>query len=780
MENTEKNIRIQTRILSIACLGLGILAFFSPVWPGGDAASHIGGLTVWVGLIEVYHGFRRNKRWSRRNAMYSGAFSLLIGVILINAKLLQLEALKIIIAAIFLIEALRYFRNHVRQFPIAHKKLTFDLIAGFGNSILVLGIFFFSDKGVIWLTAMVIALRHAGIGISLLAAPVGELDQVSEDIVSEMGLDKYEPLPALAQSIEDDELQRAPYDRRWVLLFIALLFFIHLGRMGFDRSAIGILSPLLATIGDMVIALIISYAVIWPFRMGFKKISGWVDDHLWGWVLSAKKVPGIVQWLKQLISRILKRRMRTAIQFRKAGYSFRTALRTGLRLGLPWSALLAAIMPVLGMSWYFDTENWASGIWDRWAALRTDAWRMAMIEASGENVDDPKAFQYLPQGITDTTDFSFVVVGDPGEGDASQLILKDQILKVTNRPEVKFLVISSDVVYPSGAVKDYEKKFWMPFKGVEKPVLAIPGNHDWYDALDGFTATFFEPVAAKKALMARVEADLALSSTTDSKIESMIEKCARWRMEYGVPTGFQKAPFFQVATKDFVLITLETGISRQIDTLQMQWLKSVLDASKNKYVMVLLGHPFYAIGEYQGSMNPKFEELHALLRKYKVPLIMAGDTHDLEYYLEAPKNPDDHEMHHFVNGGGGAYLSIGTAFAKPENMPTNEYAFFPAKAPLEQKIERLTGWYKYPAWWYTKKFDGWPFSTEWLSAAFDYNESPFFQSFVEVSVEGSQNRIRLIPYSNKGRIKRSEISVSGKLSNAPEGEYMEWVFPLNN
>ena len=53
-------------------------------------------------------------------------------------------------------------------------------------------------------------------------------------------------------------------------------------------------------------------------------------------------------------------------------------------------------------------------------------------------------------------------------------------------------MLSSDVIYPSGAMKDYEAKFWLPFKGVDKPVYAIPGNHDWYDALEGFNATFLE------------------------------------------------------------------------------------------------------------------------------------------------------------------------------------------------------------------------------------------------------------------------------------------------
>ena len=64
-------------------------------------------------------------------------------------------------------------------------------------------------------------------------------------------------------------------------------------------------------------------------------------------------------------------------------------------------------------------------------------------------------------------------------------MLRDQLLSVASRPDVRFVVVSSDVVYPTGAMKDYEAKFWLPFKGVTMPVYAIPGNHDWYDALEG-------------------------------------------------------------------------------------------------------------------------------------------------------------------------------------------------------------------------------------------------------------------------------------------------------
>ena len=139
-------------------------------------------------------------------------------------------------------------------------------------------------------------------------------------------------------------------------------------------------------------------------------------------------------------------------------------------------------------------------------------------------------------------------------------------------------------------------------------------------------------------------------------------------------------------------------------------------------------------------------------------------------------------MHHFVNGGGGAYLSIGTALAKAYAMPTEDYAFYPSKDPLISKINKNTSWYKYPAWWYTKKFDGWPFSAEWLSAAFDYNVAPFFQSFMEVRVEPSKKRVRYILYSQYGPLQWKDITTTPGVR--PDGikpeDFVEWSFPMKD
>src|SRR5262249_24385469 len=130
--------------------------------------------------------------------------------------------------------------------------------------------------------------------------------------------------------------------------------------------------------------------------------------------------------------------------------------------------------------------------------------------------------------------------------------------------------------------------------------------------------------------------------------------------------------------------------------------------------------------------------------------------------------------------GGGAYLSFGTALAWPAAPPTKEWAFYPDRQAVASKIEARTPWWKRPAWWWTTSLGCWPISAEWMSAAFDYNVAPFFQSFVEVRVERSANRVVLRPYGVHGRLRWRDISHSASLAAAAAGEDQpaEWIIPM--
>jgi 3',5'-cyclic AMP phosphodiesterase CpdA len=373
------------------------------------------------------------------------------------------------------------------------------------------------------------------------------------------------------------------------------------------------------------------------------------------------------------------------------------------------------------------------------------------VVGAGRTTLDAGGFTVTPGNVTGTEPFSFIVIGDTGEGDASQQVLKDSLLRAANADDVKFVVLSSDVVYPTGAMKDYEARFWLPFKGVTKPIYAIPGNHDWYDALEGFVATFFEPESARLAMRARIAADGGLSSTTDARIEEFINRAAFLRRQYGVQTGTQAAPFFQVQTPGFALIAVDTGVLRGVDPEQLKWLRATLEASRGKLVMAVLGHPFFAGGHDVSVGDDEFTVVRDLLRSYGVRIVMAGDTHDLEYYEEIQQNGDAPiSVHHWVNGGGGAYLSFGSALAWPSKPDVTNWAYYPKRDVVMDKIAVYTPLWKWPAWVWTRTFGAWPSSPEWLSAMFDYNVAPFFQSFVVVTVDPAAKQVTLRPWGING------------------------------
>jgi hypothetical protein len=60
-------------------------------------------------------------------------------------------------------------------------------------------------------------------------------------------------------------------------------------------------------------------------------------------------------------------------------------------------------------------------------------------------------------------------------------------------------------------------------------------------------------------------------------------------------------------------------------------------------------------------------EIYELLRRYHVDVVMGGDTHAYQRYQVRYTAEDgaEHTMHHFVNGGGGAYLSRPVDFGWP-------------------------------------------------------------------------------------------------------------------
>jgi hypothetical protein len=649
----------------------------------------------------------------------------------------------------------------------------------------------------LWLLRHLVGPAQAvGIAIGIYVAAAGWRMLLSPDVSapaaaeaesthpdSKLGLP---PNPILARLRSNAVLRANDVSRSDVelVLTLAVVFFlIHLGRMPTADSLLGVISPFVATAGDVLMTVAVAAFLLLPARLLWRKLTRPVERLAWSLRVSAAdgQVPmkPAVAWLN---GHWLDWRFAFSDRLRTARTSLPAALLLILRLGLPLTAFFVAINPIWGFTWYFNTENWATGIYQKMTQLRVDPWRVAMIDAVarayGGNIDD--LVRIRPAGMDGAGDFSFLVIGDTGEGDPSQYSLLSRYLELGRRDDVKFLVVASDVIYPAGAMSDYEFNFYLPFKGFTKPIYAIPGNHDWFDALEGFNANFLEPKAARAAIEARVEADLHLTSTTDKRIDGLVREAGRLRQLYGISTGGQHAPFFELQTEQFALIAIDTGILRSVDERQWAWLERALTRSRGKFVMAIVGHPRFAGGHDMTVGAEKFAALYELLTRNGVVVAMAGDTHDFEYYRQPVGQGDAARVvHHFVNGGGGAYLSIGTALDFARSPAVQDSAFYPSGTALRARLQAQTPLWQRPFLYWIKWFNAWPFDVEWLSGVFDFNRAPFFQSFMEVRVENSKQRVMFALHGVDGPLRWSDLETRGAAvpNGAKPGDPVEFEVP---
>jgi hypothetical protein len=91
-------------------------------------------------------------------------------------------------------------------------------------------------------------------------------------------------------------------------------------------------------------------------------------------------------------------------------------------------------------------------------------------------------------------------------------------------------------------------------------------------------------------------------------------------------------------------------------------------------------------------------------------------------------------QHHFVNGGGGAYLTTGTGGRKHADGHVAGQSPVGGQDRSEQPV------FEAALWWWTR--DPRLASAPEGSPRPDYNVAPFFQTFIEVRVEPSAGRVR--------------------------------------
>ena len=221
------------------------------------------------------------------------------------------------------------------------------------------------------------------------------------------------------------------------------------------------------------------------------------------------------------------------------------------------------------------------------------------------------------------------------------------------------LVLGGDQVYPVASHENYTNRFLRPFEhaskgmcpGVAPPiVMAIPGNHDWYDGLVGFRRIFCE---SWKSDVSDSTDFVRLISDTQSG-----EPVAGW-------AAVQSRSYLATElTHGWWLWAIDIQLDAPIDVEQLNYFyraKEVVQENPNARIILCTARPSWIdADDSQRENNRKtlwwFIDRCVPDPNLRLKLLLAGDKHHYARYV--PANKDTPFQPTMVTCGlGGAYFS---------------------------------------------------------------------------------------------------------------------------
>lgn len=330
--------------------------------------------------------------------------------------------------------------------------------------------------------------------------------------------------------------------------------------------------------------------------------------------------------------------------------AFRTLIPPGSRpfSWLPWAqprTLLDSRNDKLA-EWLGDPTNDQR---QRWVAARLEEGTSADFVIDRNDLESP----------------SLLLVGDPGEGDASQYAVVPPLLSVGQGTD--FMVIASDVIYPAGEIDHYPERFFRPYKDYARPIYALPGNHDWYDGLEGFMRVFCDtspPAASEPGTKAFSREWLRRLLWRDPSAPDE-ERLAAGQALRSRPEqqASQPGPYWALDTSLVRFVGIDTGITGLVDRDQGEWLRRVSRESDKPKVLIT-GKPIYVDGRRRRRPIEGGGTVDDVVRDPENRYVAAigGDIHNYQRY--PVRVEDGRVIQYLVAGGGGAFMHATHKIAK--------------------------------------------------------------------------------------------------------------------
>jgi hypothetical protein len=275
-------------------------------------------------------------------------------------------------------------------------------------------------------------------------------------------------------------------------------------------------------------------------------------------------------------------------------------------------------------------------------------WMYAQCFDRFENYDEPE--------------FWFDYAADAGDDEKAAyslayLYLTDIDIGHRKLPRGEFLFVGGDTAYHIADYPTLAERFQKPFRWAYKdlkthrspeipwrPIFGLPGNHDYYDALDGFNRQFARPHSPeRKRDLQNMKPQLSIPGFERLQTASYVA--------LRLPFGWQLWG-----------IDCETG---KVDVRQQQFFKELYENGETpKKLILCTSVPTTVFGRAAAKDEPTPKALDRLglslnfipgeksLPKDNCRLDLAGDVHHYARYCTSPAG----NYASVVSGGGGAFL----------------------------------------------------------------------------------------------------------------------------
>lgn len=267
-------------------------------------------------------------------------------------------------------------------------------------------------------------------------------------------------------------------------------------------------------------------------------------------------------------------------------------------------------------------------------------------------------------------------------------------------PRGHLLIFGGDTAYPVATAREIHDRVMVPFNkalfevgedGERRALLGIPGNHDWYDGLDGFSRLFrykrFDEDDAVVPGMIR-SADTSIAGRAAELVKNIVVGDARDKADAMVFHGYramQSASYWVLPIAPGILLVGADRQLRKVDAQQRTFIRHAREAAEKKggaKIWALLPDPYLAFGRPSTTGHETVEAL-GLDTDVDDTFLLSGDIH---HYRREKVG----KALHVTAGGGGAFLHPAPIQKDPDrNEPEVEWP----DAKQSQRLLRQVPWY---------------------------------------------------------------------------------------